>query len=130
MALKGFRKTTRCFIATAIGSIAVAASLALAGQPGGVWLRAGGPGEQPAANRDFARNAQSLRYLQIGAKDGLTPISAEVRGVPRAEQSAPLRGAGSIRADITRYNEERNVPRPPGRSSDEARVQSNPNYRN
>ena len=45
MALKGFRKTTRCFIATAIGSVAVAASLALAGQPGGVWLRAGGPGE-------------------------------------------------------------------------------------
>ncbi|SAK88551.1 peptide-binding protein [Caballeronia arationis] len=130
MARTGFRKTTRYLIATAIGSIAVAGSLALAGTPDGVWLKSGNAAERAALDRDLARNGQPLRYTQVGAKDGMTPISAEVRGVPRPEQNTPMRGAGSIRADITRYNEERGMPRPPGRPGDDPRSAANSNYRN
>lgn len=131
MAPIGFRKTFRWFIATAIGSVTVVASLAFAGTPGGVWLTAGGPAEHAAPSQDLARKTpQTLRFTQVGAKDGLTPISAEVRGVPRAEQAVPMRGTGSIRADIARYNEERSIPRPQSRPSDDARAPSNATYRN
>jgi hypothetical protein len=36
----------------------------------------------------------------------ITPVSAEARTVPRPPANAPVR-AGSIRADVARYNEER-----------------------
>jgi hypothetical protein len=48
----------------------------------------------------------------------------------RPDQAVPIRGAGSIRADITRYNEERSLPRPPGRPADDGRAPANANYRN
>ncbi|SAL56304.1 hypothetical protein [Caballeronia humi] len=131
MAPIGFRKTFRWFVGTAIGSVTVVASLALAGTPGGVWLTAGGPAERAAPSQDLAhKTPQTLRFTQVGAKDGLTPISAEVRGVPRAEQAVPMRGSGSIRADIARYNEERSIPRPQSRPSDDSRAPSNATYRN
>jgi hypothetical protein len=128
MALKGLRTSTRWLVSTVIGSVTVAASLALAAQPAANWLS--GSSEE-ATRVDAVQSTQSQRFVQTGAKgDGLTPVSTEVRAVPRAEQSAPIRGAGSIRADITRYNEERSVPRPQGRPADDTRAPSNANYRN
>ncbi|WP_321794147.1 hypothetical protein [Caballeronia sp. J97] len=122
MALTGFRKTTRLFASVALCALAVAGSLALAG-PRAEWLSS-------AVFSDSASSRQSLRYTTVAAKDGLTPVSAEVRPGPRVEQAVPLRGAGSIRADITRYNEERSLPRPPGRPADDGRAPTNANYRN
>lgn len=122
MTLTGFRNTTRLFATAALGALAVAGSLALAG-PRVEWL-------SPAVFDDSAASRQSLHYTPVSSKDGLTPVSAEVRTVPQVDQAAPLHGAGSIRADITRYNEERSLPRPPGRPSDAGRAPANGNFRN
>lgn len=122
MALTGIRKTTRLLACTALAALAAAGSLALAG-PRVEWL-------SPAVYADSPDNRQSLHYTPVAAKDGLTPISAEVRPGPQAEQAAPFRGAGSIRADITRYNQERSLPRPQGRPSDDGRAPANSNFRN
>ncbi|MDR5770269.1 MULTISPECIES: hypothetical protein [unclassified Caballeronia] len=122
MALIGIRTTTRFLAAIAISSLAVAGSLALAG-PRVEWLSS-------AVFQDSASSRQSLHHTPVAAKDGLTPVSAEVRPVPRAEQAASLRGAGSIRADIARYNEERSLPRQPGRPVDDGRTSGNANFRN
>ena len=122
MALTGFHKTIRLFASAALGALAVAGSLALAG-PRVEWLSS-------AVFNDSASSRQSLHYTPVAAKDGLTPVSAEVRPVPRGDQAAPMRGAGSIRADITRYNEERSLPRPPGRPADDGRAPANANFRN
>ncbi|SAK85353.1 hypothetical protein [Caballeronia ptereochthonis] len=122
MVLTGFRKTTRLFVSAALGALAVAGSLALAG-PRAEWLSS-------AVFDDSASSRQSLHYTPVAAKDGLTPVSAEVRPGPRADQAAPMRGAGSIRADITRYNEERGLSRPPGRPADDSHAPANANYRN
>jgi len=122
MTLTGFRKTTRLFASAALGALAVAGSLALAG-PRVEWLSS-------AVFSDSAASRQSLHYTPVSAKDGLTPVSAEVRPGPRADQAVPMRGTGSIRADITRYNEERSLPRPPGRPADDGRAPANANYRN
>jgi hypothetical protein len=122
MALIGFRKTTRLFASAALGALAVAGSLALAG-PRAEWLSS-------AVFSDSATSRQSLHYTPVAAKDGLTPVSAEVRPGPHVEQGVPIRGSGSIRADITRYNEERSLPRPPGRPADDGRTPANASYRN
>ena len=122
MALTGIRNTTRLFASVALGALAVAGSLALAG-PRVEWLPS-------TVLTDSGASRQSLHYTPVAAKDGLTPVSAEVRPGPRGDQTVPLRGAGSIRADITRYNEERSLPRPPGRPADDGRVPTNANYRN
>ena len=122
MALTGFHKITRLFASAALCALAVAGSLALAG-PRVEWLSSG-------VLDDSGSSRQSLHYTPVAAKDGLTPVSAEVRPVPRVDQAAPMRGAGSIRADITRYNEERSLPRPPGRPADDGRTPANANYRN
>ncbi|GJH18537.1 hypothetical protein CBA19CS22_18365 [Caballeronia novacaledonica] len=122
MTLTGFRKTTRLFASAALGALAVAGSLALAG-PRVEWLSS-------AVFSDSTASRQSLHYTPVSAKDGLTPVSAEVRPGPRADQAVPMRGTGSIRADITRYNEERSLPRPPGRPADDGRTPANANYRN
>jgi hypothetical protein len=122
MTLTGFRKTIRFFASAALGALAVAGSLALAG-PRVEWLSS-------AVFSDSVSSRQSLHYTPVAAKDGLTPVSAEVRPGPRVDQATPMRGAGSIRADITRYNEERSLPRPPGRPADDGRAPANANYRN
>ncbi len=47
----------------------------------------------------------------------ITPVSAQTRTVPRPPEDESMVRAGSIRADVARYNEERGasrpVPRPP-----------------
>ncbi|WP_157766584.1 hypothetical protein [Caballeronia sordidicola] len=94
------------------------------------------PGPWQAVNQralrveDADNGAQPFGYQRVAAGSGLTPISAEVRGGPRAEQGAQLRGGGSIRADIARYNEERSTPRASGHQSDDSRSPANSTYRN
>ncbi|KMQ79972.1 hypothetical protein BPMI_02277 [Candidatus Burkholderia pumila] len=119
MTLTGIRKTTRLLASTAL---AVAGSLALA-RPRAEWLA-------PALFNDFASSRQSLHYTPVAAKDGVTAVSAEMRPTPRADQAASFRGTGSIRADITRYNEEHSLPRTLGRPADDSRSPANANYRN
>jgi hypothetical protein len=122
MTLTGIRTITRFLASSALAALAVAGTIALAG-PRVEWISS-------AVFDDSAGSRQSLHYTPVSAKDGLTPVSAEVRTVPHADQAAPFRGAGSIRADIARYNEERSLPRPPGRQSDDGRSATNANYRN
>jgi hypothetical protein len=129
-------------LAAATGLVAAStlcASLAFAsGYNGGMFNRNAGQaqGQWRAANRhamrvdDIERGAQSLRYQRVAAGSGLTPISAEVHGGPRADQAAQLRAGGSIRADIARYNEERGNPRASGRQADDPRSPANSPYRN
>ncbi|WP_050455564.1 hypothetical protein [Candidatus Burkholderia verschuerenii] len=115
MTLTGIRTITRLLASSALAALTVAGTLAFAG-PRAEWLSS-------AVFDDSASSRQSLHYTPVSSKDGLTPVSAEVRTVP-------FRGAGSIRADIARYNEERSVPRPQGRQSDNGRGSANANYRN
>ncbi|WP_429285068.1 hypothetical protein [Paraburkholderia sp. GAS41] len=42
----------------------------------------------------------------------ITPVSTEARSVPRPPEDESMVRAGSIRADVARYNEERGAPRP------------------
>lgn len=152
MSLTRFRATKKLILAAAAGLVAASAmcaSLAVAGGNGnGAAINAaffnrgvnrGGaqvPGPWQAVNRramrvdDVERGAQPFRYQRVAAGSGLTPVSAEVHGGPRAEQGAQLRAGGSIRADIARYNEERSAPRPAGRQADDSRSPANSPYRN
>ncbi|WP_408223133.1 hypothetical protein [Paraburkholderia dipogonis] len=59
----------------------------------------------------------------------ITPVSAESRTVPRPPANAPVR-AGSIRADVARYNEERGSSRAMQRQSDDPRQSEGSPYRN
>jgi len=59
----------------------------------------------------------------------ITPVSAESRAVPRPPPNAPVR-AGSIRADVARYNEERGTSRAMQRQADDPRQQDGSPYRN
>ncbi len=97
------------------------------GQPaagGSVWRRgspAAGvrPGGVSGAARWGLRPTPS--YGHYAAQSPYRPISAEVRQMPRPPGggNVPLR-AGSIRADVARYNEERGGrPMPPPRSQEE-----------
>jgi hypothetical protein len=90
-----------------------------------------------AANRnamrviDVERTVEPAHYLLAAAgSTGLTPVSAEVHPGPRADQGTPLRTEGSIRSDITRYNEERSNARGSGRQVDDTRAPANAAYRN
>jgi len=147
MLLTRFRPIARLILAAAAGLVAASlcASPAFAGgnnggmfNHGGMFNRGAGQaqGQWRAANRhamrvdDVERGARSFRYQRVAAGSGLTPISAEVRGGPRADQAAQLRTGGSIRADIARYNEERSSPRPSGRQVDDPRSPANSPYRN
>jgi hypothetical protein len=151
MLLTRFRPIARLILAATAGLVAAStlcASLAFAGgnnggmfnhgDHGGMFNRNAGQiqGQWKAANRhamrvdDVERGAQPFRYQRVAAGSGLTPISAEVRGGPRADQAAQLRTGGSIRADIARYNEERSGPRPSGRQADDPRSPANAAYRN
>jgi hypothetical protein len=59
----------------------------------------------------------------------ITPVSAESRAVPRPPANAPVR-AGSIRADVARYNEERGSSRAMQRQSEDPRQPEGSPYRN
>ncbi len=142
MLLTRFRPIARLILAAAIGLVAAStlcAPLAFAGgNNGGMFNRNAGQaqGQWKAANRHamrvdaFERGSQPFRFQRVAAGSGLTPISAEVRGGPRAEQAAQLPTGGSIRADIARYNEERSSSRPAGRQGDAPRSPANSPYRN
>jgi hypothetical protein len=60
----------------------------------------------------------------------ITPVSAESRAVPRPPANAQARAAGSIRADVARYNEERGSSRAMPRPADDQRPPENAPYRN
>ncbi|MGA7777070.1 MAG: hypothetical protein WCA85_05085 [Paraburkholderia sp.] len=62
-------------------------------------------------NRGYNRD-DSGGFQYAGA---ITPVSAETRSVPRPPEDESMVRAGSIRADVARYNEERGAPRPPPR---------------
>ena len=49
----------------------------------------------------------------------ITTVSAETRSVPRPPEDESMVRAGSIRADVARYNEERGATRPVPRPPDE-----------
>lgn len=87
--------------------------------PDGYGYAAGRPGG-PA----YAAENHGIQYA--GA---ITPVSTESHSVPRPPGNAPVR-AGSIRADITRYNEERGGPRAMPRPADEGRPPEGNPYRN
>lgn len=92
---------------------------AAAGGP--VWRRAAPPagGVSGSGSRWGLRPTPS--YGHYAAQSPYRPISAEVRQMPRPPGggNVPLR-AGSIRADVARYNEERGGrPMPPPRSQEE-----------
>jgi hypothetical protein len=60
----------------------------------------------------------------------ITPVSAESRAVPRPPVDAPVVRAGSIRADIARYNEERGSSRAMPRQANDNRPPEASPYRN
>jgi hypothetical protein len=71
---------------------------------------AGGAGGYRGNSRADPRNG----FQYAGS---ITPVSAQTRAVPRPPEDESMVRAGSIRADVARYNEERGasrpVPRPP-----------------
>ncbi|HZZ05116.1 hypothetical protein [Paraburkholderia sp.] len=80
--------------------------------------RVAGPGGYPNEGRSGMQYAGAI-----------TPVSAESRAVPRPPPNAPVR-AGSIRADVARYNEERGSSRSMQRQTDDPRQQEGLPYRN
>ncbi|RQR82927.1 MULTISPECIES: hypothetical protein [unclassified Burkholderia] len=98
------------------------------GQPAGnaqVWRRALPPGGARAGGVSGYGSRWGLRptpsYGHYAAQSPYRPISAESRQMPRPPGggNVPLR-AGSIRADVARYNEERGGrPMPPPRAQEE-----------
>ncbi|WP_175721291.1 peptide-binding protein [Burkholderia anthina] len=98
------------------------------GRPAGgaqVWRRAVPPGGARAGGVSGYGSRWGLRptpsYGHYAAQSPYRPISADSRQMPRPPGggNVPLR-AGSIRADVARYNEERGGrPMPPPRSQEE-----------
>ncbi len=98
------------------------------GQPAGgapVWRHFTPPGGARAGGVSGYGSRWGLRptpsYGHYAAQSPYRPISADVRQMPRPPGggNVPLR-AGSIRADVARYNEERGGrPMPPPRSQEE-----------
>lgn len=84
--------------------------------------RVAGPAGYPGDHRGDHRGG--IQYA--GA---ITPVSAESRPVPRPPPNAPVR-AGSIRADVARYNEERGSSRAMPRQADYPRQPEGSPYRN
>ncbi|ALP61298.1 MULTISPECIES: hypothetical protein [Paraburkholderia] len=80
---------------------------------------------------DVYRNRPAAQYGGTQYAGAITPISTESRNAPRPPANAQSAHVGSIRDDVTRYNEERGasrpIPRPPGDSS---RIPSPSPYRN
>jgi hypothetical protein len=104
-----------------------------------VWRRALPPGGARAGGVSGNGSRWGLRptpsYGHYAAQSPYRPISADSRQMPRPPGggNVPMR-AGSIRADVARYNEERGGrPMPPPRSQEEPAAHSpyfSPFYRN
>ncbi|BCF95601.1 hypothetical protein PPGU19_001700 [Paraburkholderia sp. PGU19] len=80
---------------------------------------------------DVYHNRPAAQYVGTQYAGAITPISTESHNAPRPPATAQSAHVGSIRDDVTRYNEERGasrpIPRPPGDSS---RIPSPSPYRN
>ncbi|MBN3755831.1 hypothetical protein G3N95_23000 [Paraburkholderia sp. Tr-20389] len=80
---------------------------------------------------DVYRNRPAAQYVGTQYAGAITPVSTDSHNAPRPPSNAQSAHVGSIRDDVTRYNEERGasrqIPRPPGDSS---RVPSSSPYRN
>jgi len=80
---------------------------------------------------DVYHNRPAAQYVGTQYAGAITPISTDSRNAPRPPATAQSAHVGSIRDDVTRYNEERGasrpIPRPPGDSS---RIPSPSPYRN
>jgi hypothetical protein len=91
-------------------------SIRLAREAGGVHggYNTSQPQRVAGGYRDDNRADPRSGFQYAGA---ITPVSAETRSVPRPPEDESMVRAGSIRADVARYNEERGasrpVPRPP-----------------
>ncbi|MBR8331460.1 peptide-binding protein [Burkholderia ambifaria] len=104
-----------------------------------VWRRALPPGGARAGGVSGYGSRWGLRptpsYGHYAAQSPYRPISADSRQMPRPPGggNVPMR-AGSIRADVARYNEERGGrPMPPPRAQEEPAAHSpyfSPFYRN
>ncbi|MBR8182936.1 peptide-binding protein [Burkholderia ambifaria] len=104
-----------------------------------VWRRALPPGGARAGGVSGSGSRWGLRptpsYGHYAAQSPYRPISADSRQMPRPPGggNVPMR-AGSIRADVARYNEERGGrPMPPPRAQEEPAAHSpyfSPFYRN
>jgi hypothetical protein len=80
---------------------------------------------------DVYHNRPAAQYVGTQYAGAITPVSTDSRNAPRPPANAQSAHVGSIRDDVTRYNEERGasrqIPRPPGDSS---RMPSASPYRN
>jgi hypothetical protein len=84
--------------------------------------RIAGPNDGYRANNNRAENRGYSQAYNPGYNQGdrggfqyagaITQVSAETRSVPRPPEDESLVRAGSIRADVARYNEERGASRP------------------
>ncbi|ACC69346.1 hypothetical protein PPMP20_08575 [Paraburkholderia phymatum] len=80
---------------------------------------------------DVYRNRPAAQYVGTQYAGAITPVSTDSRNAPRPPSNAQSAHVGSIRDDVTRYNEERGasrqIPRPPG---DTSRIPPSSPYRN
>ncbi|HWT34853.1 MAG TPA: hypothetical protein VN289_01150 [Paraburkholderia sp.] len=80
---------------------------------------------------DVYRNRPAGQYVGTQYAGAITPVSTDSRNAPHPPSNAQSAHVGSIRDDVTRYNEERGasrpIPHPPGDSS---RIPSPSPYRN
>jgi hypothetical protein len=88
-------------------------------------------GAQRLVPPDVYRNRPAAQYVGTQYAGAITPVSTDSHNAPRPPSNAQSSHVGSIRDDVTRYNEERGasrpIPRPPGDSS---RIPSPSPYRN
>jgi len=79
---------------------------------------------------DAYRDRPSARYVGTQYAGAITPVSTDTRAAPRPPANAQAAHVGSIRDDVTRYNEERGasrqIPRPPS----DSRIPAPSPYRN
>ena len=87
--------------------------------------------QRMALPADVYHNRPVAQYVGTQYAGAITPVSTDSRNAPRPPVNAQSAHVGSIRDDVTRYNEERGasrqIPRPPGDSS---RMPSASPYRN
>ena len=100
-----------------------------AGAPRGGYANA--QPQRAAGNGGYRGDARADPRGGFQYAGAITQVSAETRSVPRPPEDETLVRAGSIRADVARYNEERGAPRPAPRPPEEMSRPPGPSpYRN